>query len=120
MGWLRIAFCALFVAKDLRYVDTASPNKVFDAFAAGTPVLQTTQGWIKNLLERENCGVTVPPYQAEEQARALVRLAQDSEYRARLAANALRVARDQFDRGLLAARMASVLASAARRNEFPG
>lgn len=112
MRWLLAANCALFVVKDVPFLATASPNKVFDALAAGTPIVQTSQGWIRDLLEREECGVTVPPNDADALAKAVLQLARDGELRARLSNNARRVAQAQFDRGLLAAQMSAILRDA--------
>tara|TARA_R110002020_G_scaffold169606_3_gene358790 strand:- start:6092 stop:7249 length:1158 start_codon:yes stop_codon:yes gene_type:complete len=36
-----------------------SANKVFDAFAAGTPLLINHGGWIKELIERTKCGLVI-------------------------------------------------------------
>ncbi len=36
-----------------------SANKVFDAFAAGTPLLINHGGWIKNLIESKKCGLVI-------------------------------------------------------------
>lgn len=113
VGWLQHAACALVVFKNVPVLDTGSPNKLFDALAAGVPVIQTTQGWIKDLLEDERCGITVPPNDPEAMADAIERLVDDPALRAEMAANARRVALEQFDRDLLAARMLGVLKSAA-------
>lgn len=36
-----------------------SANKVFDAFAAGTPLLINHDGWIKTLIEQTKCGLVI-------------------------------------------------------------
>jgi glycosyltransferase involved in cell wall biosynthesis len=111
-AWLRKACCSLFVVKSVPFLATASPNKLFDAFAAGVPTVQTTQGWIKSLLDREQCGLTVPPDEPELFADAVVRLAHDKDLRDRLAANSRRVGVELFDRTLLAEKMRRILANA--------
>jgi glycosyltransferase involved in cell wall biosynthesis len=116
MRWLIASCCALFTVKDVPFLATASPNKVFDAFAAGVPIVQATQGWIKDLIEREQCGITVSANDPEAMASAVLQLAQGNGFRGRLAANAQRVARTQFDRTLLAGKMRKILADAARSN----
>ncbi|MCM3874367.1 MAG: glycosyltransferase family 4 protein [Pyrinomonadaceae bacterium] len=115
MRWLKASCCALFTVKDVPFLATASPNKVFDAFAAGTPVVQATKGWIKDLLEREQCGMNVPPNDPEAMASAVLQLAHGNGFRTRLAANAQRVAREQFDRSILAEKMRTILLAAAYR-----
>ncbi len=112
-SWLHRASCSLLVVRSVPFLETASPNKIFDAFAAGVPVVQTTQGWIKRLIDREQCGVTVPPNDARAMAEGVTLLARDQALRMRLSSNARRVARDIFDRSLLAARLRDVLHEAA-------
>ena len=70
--------------RNLEVLGTCSPNKLFDSFAAGTPMIQNTEGWIKDLIERENCGVNVPPDDAGALAEAVLRLARDPEERSRI------------------------------------
>jgi glycosyltransferase involved in cell wall biosynthesis len=117
MRWLKTSCCGLFTVKDKPFLSTASPNKLFDAFAAGVPVVQATQGWIKELIEREQCGITVPMNDPAAMADAVVRLARGNGLRGRLGANAKRVAIEQFDRSALAQRMRGVLLRAARHGK---
>jgi glycosyltransferase involved in cell wall biosynthesis len=119
--WLQAAVCSLFVVKDVPFLTTASPNKIFDAFAAGVPIVQATDGWIQELLEREHCGLNVPANDPDAMADAVLRLVREEPLREELARNARRVARDLFDRSLLAGKMRSILASAAagRRRSAP-
>jgi glycosyltransferase involved in cell wall biosynthesis len=111
--WLRRADVALVTIKDVPFLSTASPNKLFDAFAAGRPVIQTTAGWMAELLERERCGLTVAPGDAAAMADAVERLIDDERLRGELGANAGRLAVERFDRSLLAARMLEHLRSVA-------
>jgi glycosyltransferase involved in cell wall biosynthesis len=113
-AWLNRALCVLSIVNPNPFLDMSSPNKLFDAFAAGRPVIQDTQGWIKELLQREQCGVTVPRGDSRAMAQAIAFLACNQTQCELLAANALRVAREQFDRGLLAGRMRRILQEAAR------
>ena len=111
--WVRASSCMLISFLPVPVLDTVSPNKLFDAFAAGVPVVQTTQGWIKDLLDREECGITVPPGDAEAMMDAILRLVRDDQLRERMGRNAKRVALEQFDRDMLAERMRRVLLEAA-------
>lgn len=36
-----------------------SANKIFDAFAAGTPILINHSGWLKGIIENEGCGIVL-------------------------------------------------------------
>lgn len=112
MSWLTAADCALFICKDVPFLNTASPNKLFDAFAAGVPVVQTTSGWIRELFEKERCGLSVPPGDAAALAEALRRVCRDQRLREDLAANSKRVGLHFYDRGLTASRLREILREA--------
>jgi glycosyltransferase involved in cell wall biosynthesis len=105
VGWLQNARCALLSFKNLPALHTVSPNKMFDAFAAGTPVVQTTQGWIADLLTREKCGLTARPDDAEDFATQVQLLCDDDPLRREFAGNAKRLAIEVFDRDLLSLKM---------------
>jgi glycosyltransferase involved in cell wall biosynthesis len=111
--WLKRAGCVLVVYKSGFVMDTASPNKLFDAFAAGSPVIQTTEGWIKDLFVKEGCGLNVRPDSPAQMADAILSLLKDSELRERIRSNSSRVGRELFDRDLLSSRMLEVLYAAA-------
>lgn len=36
-----------------------SANKIFDAFAMGTPILINHKGWLAELIDKENCGIAL-------------------------------------------------------------
>jgi glycosyltransferase involved in cell wall biosynthesis len=110
--WLAAARCALLALKPVPALDTVSPNKMFDAFAAGVPVVQATQGWIKELLEREQCGLTVPRKDPAAMARAVEQLVDDDNLHWELSQNALRVAHTLFDSARLADEMEAVMVAA--------
>ncbi len=56
---------------------TWSPNKMFDALAAGKPVLVNVPGWLGETIERNHCGRFVDPGCAEALADALEELSND-------------------------------------------
>ncbi len=107
--WLMASCCAVLIVRNVPFFDMCSPNKVYDALAAGVPVVQDTQGGVKNLLLREECGITVSRGDTEAMARAVLALARDERLRQRMSENGRRVALEQFDRDLLARRMREVL-----------
>jgi glycosyltransferase involved in cell wall biosynthesis len=113
VGWLHRATCAVITFRDVPVLATVSPNKLFDAFAAGVPVVQTTAGWIRDLLEAEQAGISVPAGNPEAMASAIEGLIDGRERRTKLAANAARVAEELFSRDRLAARMLDGLRRAA-------
>ncbi|CAM2067067.1 Glycosyltransferase family 4 protein [Sulfidibacter corallicola] len=102
--WLRRALAALVPLADAPILATSSPNKLFEALAAGVPVIQTTDGWIAELLADHRCGYTVPPQDPDAVIEALRRLADDPEARRAAGRRARTLAREQFDLEKLADR----------------
>jgi glycosyltransferase involved in cell wall biosynthesis len=101
---------ATFVTfKDLHVLHTSSPNKMFDSFAAGVPIIQSTKGWIKELVERAECGINVEPNQPEEFSNAIESIVSNKHYRDKLAANAKRLAENEFNRNILATKYLQAL-----------
>jgi glycosyltransferase involved in cell wall biosynthesis len=103
-AWYQKSIATLFTTLNNPVQNSSSPNKVFDSFASGTPVIQTTTGWIKQLLDDERCGLNVPPDDPVALANEMIRLASDEVLRKELALQAKHVALTQFDRTLLADR----------------
>ncbi|MCA9148943.1 MAG: glycosyltransferase family 4 protein [Planctomycetales bacterium] len=109
--WLQQATCALMCFRSVPVLNAVSPNKLYDALAAGTPLVQTTQGWIKQMLSRESCGITVPQDDPDAMANAVIQLVKNPELRATMSINGQRIARTIFDKGLLGAQYRDVIAT---------
>ena len=112
MQWLARGTASIFTVKNVPFLSTASPNNIFDAFAAGIPIIQVTDGWIKQLVDREQCGINVPIENASAMAKAIIEICDDQQLREGLSLNAKRVARDKFDRQKLALEMLSYIENA--------
>ncbi len=108
-GWLAAATGLVLVLQPIPVFDTVSPKKFFDALAAGIPVIQTTQGWIREVLAEHDCGLTVDPKWPPALAQAIAGLSDDLPGRDRMGRNAHRVACERFETGLLADRMLDAL-----------
>ena len=108
-AWLSAATAMVLTLKPIPVFDTVSPNKLFDAFAAGIPVIQTTRGWIRRVLAERDCGVTVDATQPTALADAMVTLAEDRPRRDRMARNAGRLAREVYSVDRLAATLLDTL-----------
>lgn len=121
-AWLAGATAMLLTFRPAPVFDTASPNKFFDALAAGLPVIQTTGGWMRRVLAEHDCGITVDPTRPAALAEAMVALADDRPRRDRMARNARRVAREAFATERIADRLLDALTEAhrARGRAAPG
>ena len=94
---------------------TWSPNKMFDALAAGKPVLINVGGWLGETIENNRCGRPLDPHRPETLAEALVELADKPALCAEMGRNARALAEREFDRNLLAQRLEGVLTAAIGR-----
>ena len=102
IGWLHHAYAAMVTFKNLEVLQTSSPNKLFDAFAAGVPLIQNTQGWIKQLFDNYSCGLTVPQNNPEKFAEAITYLINHPDEREKMKNQCLYLAKNDFNRDHLA------------------
>jgi glycosyltransferase involved in cell wall biosynthesis len=111
--WMTNCELSLFTTLDNIIQDTSSPNKVFDSFAAGKPVIQTTRGWIYDLIEREKCGFNSDPQNPEHFALKIedsFKLGRDQKDKMSEAAK--RLSQTQFDRVELANKYIAIISNA--------
>lgn len=114
------AVCSVVCFKNVPVLNTVSPNKMFDAFAAGVPIVQTTQGWIKHLLEKYPAGITVAPDSPEEMMGAILRFLNDPTYREKAAFHAQQLAAGIFNRDKCAADMLEAMVQLQKRSWAKG
>lgn len=107
--WLRGAIAAFVMFKNYNILSTNSPNKMFDAFSAGVPIIQNTRGWIKDLVDNSLCGINVHPDKPEEIKTAVEHFLDDSLFRRKAGKNALNLAQNVFNRELLAKKYLNAL-----------
>lgn len=100
--WFGVAQASFVTFKDISVLHTSSPNKMFDSFAAGVPIIQSTKGWIKDLVEEHGCGVNVDPHDPEDFARAMALIGDNPDTRQKMAAQASKLADTIFNRDILA------------------
>lgn len=108
--WVQHALCNLAPLKGVPILDTSSPNKLFDSLAAGVPIIQTTQGWIKTFLDKEQCGFTIAADDEQALIECLCRLHDHPEERTAMGQRARNLANTVFDREVLAKEMLDALA----------
>jgi glycosyltransferase involved in cell wall biosynthesis len=86
-------------------LDTSSPNKLFESLAAGVPIIQTTNGWIKDLIAENNCGFTVDAHDENSMAEVLIHLADNYDLALDMGKNARILAEKEFNKKVLAKKM---------------
>ncbi|WP_257281520.1 glycosyltransferase family 4 protein [Endozoicomonas sp. ISHI1] len=93
-----------------------SPNKFFDYIACGLPVLNNYPGWLADMINENDCGLTVPPEDAKAFADSLVYLADHREKLLGMSAAASKLAKKRFDRSKLSQQFADWLVTGSSNN----
>ncbi|MEJ5313699.1 MAG: glycosyltransferase family 4 protein [Anaerolinea sp.] len=99
----------LAILKPLELYKTTYPNKVFDAMAAGRPVVLAIDGVIREVVEEAGAGVFVPPGDAEALAQAVRALAQNPQAAREMGLAGRRCVEERFHRQVLAEQLAMVI-----------
>lgn len=114
-GWLAASDVTLCLFKPYPVLATNSPNKLFDSLAAGRPVLNNTDGWIKDMLAEADCGATYPAGDVRAAADLLLAMRDDPARLAAMGRRARALAERRFSRDLLAQRYEALIARVAAR-----
>ena len=96
---------------------TWSPNKMFDALAAGKPVLINVPGWLGETIENNHCGRCLDSRRPDALAGALEELAANPQVCREMGKNARALAEREFAREKLAERIENVLLDAVKKTE---
>jgi glycosyltransferase involved in cell wall biosynthesis len=97
-GLVKNSFCSLIPLADISILNTSSPNKLFESMAAKVPVIQTTNGWIKQMLEKVNCGFTIDPSNESILVEKLIYLVDNIKVSKEMGLNGFLYANDHFDK----------------------
>jgi glycosyltransferase involved in cell wall biosynthesis len=108
-SWFALADVAVVSFLGLPVLDANSPAKLYDALAVGTPVVVTNPGWTKTLVEQHNCGWYAPAGDAAALAERLRTVLGDADTLRAAGERGRTLARAEFDRVALAARMRRIL-----------
>ena len=100
--WHAASAVTLCLFKPVPVHATNSPNKLFDSLAAGRPVLNNTDGWVRDMLADADCGMTYTPGDIAGAADLLLALRDDPERLRGMSQRARALAEQRFSRDLLA------------------
>jgi glycosyltransferase involved in cell wall biosynthesis len=101
-AWHAVAAITLCLFKPYPVLATCSPNKLFDSLAAGRPVVNNTDGWMRDMLDRTGSGVSYHAGDAREAADRVLALRDDPVRRAAMSTAARDTAAREFARDRLA------------------
>ncbi len=105
------SFVSLVPLKGTPILDTSSPNKLFESLASGIPVIQTTKGWISDMLKDNELGFTVDSEDPKELVEKLVYLKDNIDIYNKMCNNCKSYSNKNFDKAALAKRMLNVILS---------
>lgn len=106
---------ALSLFQNLPEMQHNSANKVFDALAAGKPVIVNYGGWQAELLESRSAGLALPPENIGRAAQDLSDFLHDTDGLFRAGEQAAALADSRFNRDRLAGQLRDVLEDAVTR-----
>ena len=110
-AWHARAALTLCAFKPYPVLATCSPNKLFDSLSAGRPVINNTDGWIRELLERHDCGLSYPGGDVRAAADQVLALCRDAPRREAMGRRARQLAETEFSLDRLAGRFAELFTS---------
>jgi glycosyltransferase involved in cell wall biosynthesis len=111
VGWLKEAVGSFVVFKPFPVLSTSSPNKLFDSFASGLPVIQNTKGWMSELIDRTGCGINVVSGDSVSMSNAILKLADDPEFWSKASSSSLQLGSIEFNRSFLSDKYIGVINS---------
>ena len=94
-------------------LETNSPNKFFDSLAAGKLCLVNTQGWLQDLVEKNNCGFYADPQQPAVFVQKLIPFLTDPNLLKTCQQNARSLAEQEFSLEKLSEQFVALF------NDFP-
>jgi glycosyltransferase involved in cell wall biosynthesis len=93
----------------LPVLKTNSPNKFFDAIAAGKPVIINHKGWVYDLMKANHLGISCLPSKLDKAFAQLEKLADNPEKIQEMGENSRRLAKSYFSKELAVSRLVHAL-----------
>ena len=113
-GAIAAADACIAILKPIEAYKTTYPNKVFDYMCAARPVVLAIDGVIREVVEAADCGLFVQPGDPQALADAIWILFQDPQRRQVMGANGRRYLEANFNRPLLAEKIAMIMEAMSR------
>jgi len=104
-GVLAACHIGLMILKHIGEPRPVTPNKIFDYMFMGMPAVVNFEGPTLDMVRQEDCGVYADPTRPEALAEAVKALADDPDRRRRMGENAVRAARQKYDRKIIAGQL---------------
>lgn len=99
--WYKRALISFVVFKNYPILSTSSPNKMFDSFAAGVPIIQNTKGWISDIINDYKLGFNVESNNPESMMMAINDSIQNADLLFSYGQNVKKIAVEKYNRNTL-------------------
>lgn len=101
---------AVYVSfKNLEILNTGSPNKFFDGLAASKLIIINFGGWIRNVIDKNNCGFYHDPLKPEEFARKIGVFLKDPKLLMKYQKQSRKLAEAYYDKELQVKKLLKIL-----------
>ncbi|MFZ4451742.1 glycosyltransferase family 4 protein [Salibacterium aidingense] len=115
-NYVNAADMAITTFKNIPILATNSPNKFFDAIAAGKPVIVNSNGWTKDIVETYENGFYVNPEEPNELVEKLHNIKNDQVSLQKMGDNSRKLAEKEYDRVKLARDVENILNDVSSRS----
>ena len=106
---LQVTDASFICYKPFEILETGSPNKYFDALAAGKLILVNFAGWIKQEIEQQSCGLYLDPKHPTDFVRKIERFLSDRDLLEKYQASSRMLAEQKYSRMKLSDRFFEVV-----------
>ncbi|HSZ24477.1 MAG TPA: glycosyltransferase family 4 protein [Cytophagaceae bacterium] len=89
-------------------LETNSPNKFFDGLAAGKLCISNTKGWMKELIEKNNCGFYYDPEKPETFIEKIIPYTKNTSLLKNSQHNARKLAEQEFSKDIMTGRFLTI------------
>lgn len=100
---------SLVLLKKSDLFKTVIPSKIFESLAMAKPIVLGVEGESADLLRAAQAGLCIEPEDADQLVARVLELSRDTQLRQRLGSSGRRFVMEQFDRIILARKLASVI-----------
>lgn len=105
---MSISDAAFVCYKNVPILETGSPNKYFDALAAGKLIIVNFGGWIKEEIEKTQCGVSVDPHHPTDFVKKVEPFIHDHKKLEAFQRASRNLAEEKYDRRKLSDQFANI------------
>ena len=87
--------------KDIPILSTNSPNKFFDSLASGKPILLNSNGWTKDIIEKNECGFYFDSKDKYSLYKLINNLKNNDKLLSLMSCNSKKIALNYYDKTIL-------------------